>query len=59
MAFVAGGRPPKDSTITIERLVFVSDALYATMSGLALLGILLAVCLLAFNIYFRNTKSGT
>ncbi|XP_052778519.1 gamma-aminobutyric acid type B receptor subunit 2-like [Mya arenaria] len=50
------GNVPRDSTFVTHVEVVLPAEVYVTMCTLAALGILLAVCLFAFNVYFRNNK---
>ena len=51
-----GGRPPKDRTEVKALLVTVNRALYVSLSVFSIIGIVLAVLLLAFNYKFRNNR---
>ncbi|XP_070553279.1 gamma-aminobutyric acid type B receptor subunit 2-like isoform X2 [Ptychodera flava] len=54
----SGGKPPPDEDRTEERFVIqkISLVLFITMTVLAALGIVMAIGLLAFNIYYRNER---
>ena len=45
---------PRDSTLVVEVEVVIPEYLYVLMSCLAGAGIVLALCLLAFNISHRE-----
>ncbi|KAL5007636.1 hypothetical protein ScPMuIL_016442 [Solemya velum] len=52
-----GGIVPKDSTLVIRKIRFLSSRTYIMMCSFAATGILLGICLLLFNIVYRNSKN--
>lgn len=51
-----GSGPPRDRTITSEKLKFISRALYGFMATLAVLGIFLGLVFLLINFWYRERR---
>lgn len=51
-----GGRVPRDSTIVIEERRNLETELYASLSSLAIAGIVMSCFFLIFNVLYRNTR---
>ena len=56
MCVQQGGKPPVDGAIIVRFHQFVSTPLYAAMATWALIGMLLTVFFLLFNIVYRNSR---
>lgn len=50
------GRPPKDRTEVVPRLMTVNRTLFITLSAISVFGIFCALALLAFNYRYRNVR---
>uniref|UniRef100_A0A914DKM6 Gamma-aminobutyric acid type B receptor subunit 2 n=1 Tax=Acrobeloides nanus TaxID=290746 RepID=A0A914DKM6_9BILA len=48
--------PPLDATVVVRERLYVSLFLFAIMSGLALIGVILALLFLAVNVKYRNHR---
>ena len=51
-----GDGPPSDRLIVVDRRLHIDPAAYVATSSLALLGILMALGFLIFNIRYRKLK---
>ena len=50
------GKPPVDSVTVVIQPQFVSTTLYAAMSAWAVVGMVMTLVFLAFNVHHRNNS---